>query len=356
MSIRVRFALAAALALVASGARAAAPLDSLKGDTPELKSATALAFGPDGILFVADPAAATIYALDTGDRTPAKGDERPKVANVDEKIASLLGIDAKQLGINGLAVNPISGTAYLSVGRGRGPDAKPVLVRIGRDSKPSEFALKGVKYAKVEIPNPGANRGEAVTNMAFVKDRLFVAGLSNEQFASKLRSIPFPFDTADKGASIEIYHGNHGALETRSPIRTFVPFELGGETNLLAAYTCTPLVQIPVKDLKPGEKVKGKTIGELGMGNRPLDMIVYEKGDKKFLLLANDRRGVMKIPTEGMEKLEAIEKRVGGIAGPKYETIDALKGVQRLAAYDNTHALILQRDGDALNLTPIALP
>jgi hypothetical protein len=85
-------------------------------------------------------------------------------------------------------------------------------------------------------------------------------------------------------------------------------------------------------------------------------MIVYDKGGKKYILMANNARGVMKIPTEGIEKLEAIEKRVGGTAGPKYETIASLKGVQRLAAYDTTHALILVRDGNALNLTPIELP
>ena len=153
MTLRARFALAAALALVATGARAASPLDSLKSDTPELKSATALTFGPEGILFVADPTAGAVYALDTGDRAPAKGDERPKVANIDEKIASLLGIDAKQLLLNDLAVNPISGTAYLSVARGKGPDAKAVIVRIGRDSKIAEFSLKGVKYAKELRPS-----------------------------------------------------------------------------------------------------------------------------------------------------------------------------------------------------------
>ena len=30
--------------------------------------------------------------------------------------------------------------------------------------------------------------------------------LSNEEFASKLRSVSFPFSSADSGASVEIYH------------------------------------------------------------------------------------------------------------------------------------------------------
>jgi len=50
-----------------------------------------------------------------------------------------------------------------------------------------------------------------------------------------------------------------------------------------------------VTRLKPGAKVKGKTVAELGNRNRPIDMIVYQKGGKDYLLLANSSRGVMKI-------------------------------------------------------------
>ena len=81
---------------------------------------------------------------------------------------------------------------------------------------------------------------------------------------------------------MEIYHGAHGRFETRSPVRTFVPFNVGNEPSLLAAYTCTPLVQFPISELKPGAKIKGKTIAELGNRNRPLDMIVYQKDGKDY--------------------------------------------------------------------------
>ena len=47
------------LLLLAPAAPAAeSPLSSLKSDSPELKSAGALAFGPQGILFVGDSQAA----------------------------------------------------------------------------------------------------------------------------------------------------------------------------------------------------------------------------------------------------------------------------------------------------------
>jgi hypothetical protein len=334
--------------LLAAGSARADKDHGLKKGTPELKSAGPVAFGPDGILLVADPEAAAIYAIDTGDHSPG-GTERPKVVGIDEKIASLLGIQASQLRIAGLAVNPISGNTYLSVSRGTGPDAKTVLVKVDRTGKVSEFAPHDVAFSSTTLGNAPAEgrRRDAITHIAYVDGKVFIAGLSNEEFASKLRSIPFPFTAADNGASIEIYHGSHGKIETASPVRTFVAAEINGEANLLCAYTCTPLVKIPINQLKAGEKVKGKTVAELGNGNRPLDMIIYQKDGKEYILMANSSRGVMKIPTEGIDKVDAITARVPGKAGQKYETVQSLKGVQHLDRFDKDHALVLIKNGQS---------
>jgi hypothetical protein len=345
-------------AVLAGSSRAADLTASLKTGTPDIKSAGPLAFGPDGILFVGDSQAAAIFAIDTGDRTPSPAGPF-KVQGIDEKIAAMLGTETKQISLNALAVNPASGRAYLSISRGRGPDGVPVVVRVDREGKIEEVPLKDVKFSKAVLPNPaqGKGRQDAITHIAFVKDRVFVAGLSNEEFASKLRAIPFPFSEADKGASVEIYHGSHGRFETNSPVRTFVAYEINGEDNLLAAYTCTPLVKIPVSQLKPGERVKGTTIAELGNGNNPLDMIVYQKDGKDFILMANSRRGVMKITTENIDKIEPITKPQRSTAGLTYETIAALKGVKHLDRLNKDTALALaQADTGAMSLESIALP
>jgi hypothetical protein len=353
--------LATASLLLASQARAAdSLLDSLKKGTPELKSAGTLTFGPEGILFVADTQAATIYALDTGDRTAAKGKDLPKVEGINDKLASLLGVEAKELLINDMSVNPISGNTYLSLSRGKGADAKPAIVRVDRASKITELSLKDVGFAKVTIPNASEKqRKDAVTDMAYVKGKLFVAGMSNEDFSSNLRVIPFPFKDADNGTkSVEIWHGAHGGFETKAPVRTFVPYDIKGETHLLAAYQCTPLVKFPVAEVKPGEKVKGVTVAELGSGNRPIDMIVYKKDGKEFLLLANSARGVMKIPTEGIGEAKPVTEKIGGgnTAGIKYETIKELKGVEHLDKLDDGHAILLVKTDKGMNLETIDLP
>ena len=46
----------------------------------------------------------------------------------------------------------------------------------------------------------------------FTDGRLYVAGLSNEEFSSKLRSVSYPFNTVDSGASVEIYGYRCAAL------------------------------------------------------------------------------------------------------------------------------------------------
>jgi hypothetical protein len=354
------------VALIAAGARGAEPSASMKKGTPDLKSAGPLAFGPDGVLFVGDTKGAALFAIDTGDRTPA-GEKGPvRVEKINQKVAALLGTSAQQVMINDLAVNPASGNVYLSVARGRGPDAAPVILRVGRDGKLAEVALENVPFAKADVPNPPSAtaqvkkgqsaRNESITDLEYVDGRVFLAGLSNEEFSSRLLAIPYPFTDSVDGAAVEIYHGSHGKVETKSPIRTFVAYKIQGEPYLLAAYTCTPLVKVPVADLKAGAHVKGTTIAELGNMNRPLDMIVYSKDGKDYLLMTNSARGVMKIPTDGAGSAPGITKRVPDKQGLGYETIEALKGVTQMDDLDRTHAVVLVQKGGDVNLETVDLP
>jgi hypothetical protein len=339
--------------------------------TPDLKSAGPLAFGPDGVLLIGDTAGAAVFAIETGDQGPRpEGAAAVDLAKIDGQIAGLLGTEPQQVTINDLAVNPASGRVYLSVTRGRGEDATPVILRVEPGGKVGLVSLDGAKFTKATLPNPPAPGGqtnpnrpsprqEVITDLAFVDGRVFVAGLSNEEFSSRLLAIPYPFrDSPGEGTSVEIFHGAHGRFETRSPVRTFVPYQVDGKPHLLAAYTCTPLVKFPVSELKAGSHVKGTTVAELGNRNRPLDMIVYEKDGRPYLLLANSSRGVMKIPTGGIAGAEGIVEPVKTERqGLPYETIAALKGIMQLDRLDDSRAIVLSRaDDGSLNLQAIALP
>ena len=364
---KARFALAAVLgaALTAQGA------DLTKG-TPDIKSAGPLAFGPNGLLFVGDTQGGAIFAVDTADRSADSAGGSIKVDAVNEKIAALLGTDPREIAINDMAVNPASGKAYLAVSRGRGPTASPVIVRADRSGKLEVVSLENVPFAKVALSalpaaSPagapakkgmgGSPRSNSITDLAYVDGRVYLAGLSNEKFSSRLISFPYPFEAVDRGTSVEIYHGAHGKLETASPIRTFAPYKIDGEPYLMAAYTCTPLVKFPLAALKPGAHYKGTTVAELGNHNSPLDMIIYRKGGKDYILTANSSRGVMKISTEGIAQAASISEPIKDVAGQPYETISGLKDVMQLDLLDKDNALILvgQPTG-AQNLETVPLP
>jgi len=362
--LRTALAIGATIALMVSSASAFELKDSLQQGTPDLESAGPLAFGPEGILFIGDPRAAAIFAVDTGD---ASGDPSDNVTvdGLDKKVADLLGTTPQDVLINDLAVNPASGNVFLSVSRGTGPDAIPVLLRVDQDGKLSEVSLKNVAYAKAVLPNPidreqsgrRRNRMMSITDLAYLDGEVYVAGISNEDFDSRLRTIAFPFKQVGAGANVGIYHGSHGRYETASPVRTFVPFNVAGEPHLLAAYTCTPLVKIPVAELKPGAKVRGTTIAELGNRNRPLDMIVYEKGGKDFVLMSNSSRGVMKIETDGIADAAEIGERIPDKAGTRYETIDELQGVVQLDRLnDNSAVVVVRSKSGNVRLETVPLP
>jgi hypothetical protein len=357
----MRMKLAAAIVALWAGCTAAADLsEGMKKGSPELKSVSALAFGPDGILFIGDSTAGVIHAIATRD-TKATGMEAIQIDQLDTKVADMLGAKSSDLAVNDVKVNPVSGTIFVAATR-KGMGGGSVIFKVGADKKLTEFALKDITYSSLELTNAPKTenlKSSTITGMAFVGGKLVVAGLSNEEFTSTFRSISFPFQKADRGTGVEIWHAAHGKHETNSPIRTFTPYQVAGVDYLIASYTCTPLVRVPVADLKDGAKIKGTTVAELGNRNRPLDIIIYTKDGKDFALMANSSRGVMKIPLSGIDKAEAITKSVGGggTAGVAFETVADLKGVVQLDRLDNKRAVIvLDEKEKGLTLKTIDLP
>lgn len=355
---RFRMTMAAILAVALAGPAWADLTSSLSKGSVELKSPGPMAFGPDNVLFVGDVGNATIFAIGTGDQ--ATGDRKAglNIEKLDARVAEMLGGTPKEFAIRDLKVNPATGNVFLSVARNSGGG---VILRIDKAGKITEQPLKDVLCAKFTLSNlPKSQRArtQSITCLAFVKDRLFVAGLSNEEFNSTLRSVPFPFKESDQTTPVEIYHGSHGKWETASPVRTFLATEIGGQSSLLAAYTCTPLVKFPVDHLKAGEKIRGMTVAELGNYNSPLSMVEYEKDGKSYILIGNTARGVMRLAKEDLGKADQIpEKKVPQTAGPKYETVLKPSGEIRVDRLNDTMLVMLVKAKDGTtNLKSVDLP
>ena len=378
-----KLVLVAVFALATYGSSGAVSSTVSNGSSPAFKHIGKLAFGPEGVLFVADGQEVSITALQLAKQMSAGVRGTKDVPAIDQKIAALLGIDAKNLLITDAVVNPKTRNTFISVMRGQGAGATPVLVRVDGAGQIDVISLDSVKYSRIGVPNPpppetplvlgerripvnnypdkvdpkGLMGVQTITHMAFIDGKLYVSGLSNEEFASKMRVLDYPFVSADNGTSVEIYHGSHGQLETFSPVFTFVPYTIDGEKSIIASYLCTPLVKFPVSALKSGGKVKGTTIAEFGNRNRPVDMIVYKKDGQDYILMSNNVRGVMKVPTAPFGKAQPIASHIKDTAGVPFETIESMKGVQQLDLLDPSHAMLLvQSDGGSLDLQSVALP
>jgi hypothetical protein len=371
--MQLRFLVRAAIALGATTMIAVLvlsvyrPVDAaavLTAGKADLKSAGALTFGPDGVLFVGDSIGGAIVALDTNDKTPVKT-AAVNVQGLNQKIAGLVGVMPDQILINDVAVNPISKNVYVSAARGRGADAMALVVKVEPSGKVTPLSLDNIPHASVALvdapaDNPTARqnpRTTTITDMEFINGNLLVTGMSNEEWNSALRSIPYPFNNAGKGTQLQIWHASHGRFETQAPVRTFVPYTLGGESYVLAAYTCTPLVKIPMSALKPGAQVKGVTIADLGSGNQPLDMVPYKKDGHEFILIANTTYGVVKLHADTLATDKPIDSpTVVDVAGAPYDKITTLTNVRHLAQVDEGHALVVIATPGNTNLQTIALP
>jgi hypothetical protein len=345
----------------------------LRAGRADLRSAGPITFGPAGILFLADNAAAKVFAVDVADPGPAGGSEPFDLDNVDARVGSFLGCEPGDLVIRDMAVHPRSHNVYLSVQRGRGDAAQPVLVRIGRlDGSITDVPLDDVPVAaavigdapalddeRLDITLPLGEEGEelqvgdrtirilrqpirtsTVTDMAYVDGALLVAGLSNEEFSSRLRRIPFPFSDEVTGSSLEIFHVSHGKWETAAPIRTFVPYD-GGQ-SILASYTCTPVVHFPLADLRDGAKAVGRTVAELGAVNQPLDMVSFTQDGQEYLLVANSAHGLVKIACRDIDGQSPLTEPGEPVGVPR-EAKD-LQGIRRLANLGDSYVLALQSD------------
>lgn len=345
----------------------------LQAGNPKIESVGPLAFGPDDVLFVADNARATVFAIDVADDGPEGASEAFDLDDLDAKLASYLGVDVDDVVIRDLAVHPRTHNVYLSVVRGRGDAALPLVVRIDRrDASMSDVALDDVAFSSVAISNAPTEEDErvdmqlaeapegeemevagkkfriarppvrqsTVTDLAYVDGTLLVAGMSNEEFSSNLRRIPFPFTGELADNSLEIFHVSHGMWETASPIRTFVPYDEG--RSILASYTCTPVVHFPLADLVPGTHATGRTVADLGAMNQPLDIVAFEQGGDEFLLVANSSHPLMKINTNDIDAQEALTEPHEPVGVPR-EEID-LPGVTRLANLNGDFVLAMQRD------------
>ena len=314
----------------------------------DVQSISALTFGPGGILFIGDSKSATVFAVNTKDTKkgqPAKVDMK----NIDQKIAAALGTTVANITITDMAVNPISKKLYIAV---QNSDGTPVLLTLDGD-KLVAVSLKDLSATSVALNNAPAEdakdqrgrplRISSISDIGFDDGKLLVSGLSNHEFSSSFKSIPYPFTTTQDESTLEIYHGAHGKYETTAPIRTFTTAVINGKKYLVASYTCTPLVLFAMDELKPGKHVKGRTVAEMGAGNSPLDMVTLKRNNDEVLVMTNSRHPVAKVDYKNIASFEGtLTEPVKGTAGVGF-TATPMKNVLQMDKLDDTQVVLMQK-------------
>ena len=364
---RIALGVAGTMALLATkdGATAAdlsdrtpSPATGMHLGAVQLQSAGVMHFSRDGTLFVADPRGAAIYAIDVGDTYRDTSRTGVQITDVDGKIAAALGTTRDQIRIVDMVAHPTSQSLYFSLTRGKGNDAIPTLVRVTKaDEKVTVLPLENIRNARADIPDaPTADaktpwgdskRTFSVTHLALVEGELYIAGLGNEEFASTLRRMPYPFVGKEASTTVEMYHTSHDRYETASPIESFVAIDLGGKPSLVAGYGCSPIVTLARDELAAGKHVRGKTVAELGGGNRPFDMIRYTNAKgKEYILVGNSNRTLTRLDPEQLANAKPMTssvKQAWEPAGVGYLPV-AIVGVLQLDNYNADNIVMLKRN------------
>ncbi len=342
-----------------------------QGDA-EISRIGRMSFAPGGVLLVADIGSASIVAIETGDIGPVKK-LKERVNDVDKKIAAALGTDKEGINIADMTVNPASGKIYVSVQRKA--DGLNAIILFDENGKLAPLNLKKARFVRVPLPVADQKTIRNISGVEFSKDRVLAAGQSNEEFSSKIYSLPLPLTHGKAGEvySTETYHVAHGRWETRAPIQSFIPYQEEGEDYIVGSFACTPIAKFKISDIKQNEHIKGTSVVELGSGNRPMDMFTYEKNGKKWLITNTDRFHHERRPLGPSQywgvrvdmaylqadeiNAEAARRVVTEKSGPNgIEVVDALFFAKHVAKLNNDEMVILRDNKGALDLEISKLP
>jgi hypothetical protein len=342
--------------------------------TSRIRSISAMTMTKDGKLVVADWQAGQLHALELPVLAATK-EAGFNVNDLSDRLGRAFAMDGASIRITAMATHEPSQSAILALALGRAVDSPVALVIV--DTKGNVRKID-VNTAIASSHTLAATSSEAkvwgaqpvrtftVTAIKQFGDELIVTGLANASFNSAVRRVAYPFTTTKTAtSSVEMYHAVHNQIETRAPVRAFSVIDVAGKPTMLAAYTCTPLVTIPMEQLQDGAKVRGKTIAELGFGNTPLDVvpfaITYKGKTSDWVLIANSAKSADLISLPEIVKAaqaDGLSKPVNApfdqFAGVKTIPVP-ITGAQRVLDQGPQFLLVLRRNADSGQLQLVSV-
>ncbi|MEL6447813.1 MAG: hypothetical protein AAFQ62_07735 [Pseudomonadota bacterium] len=326
--------------LLMSGACSAAPVtaDATSGAMPSdpgsrvpPTSLSVLEFGGANTLFAADPTQNRVYAFELSgipDETRNLDSTPYNLVGFGTQLAEFLETSPLSISYHDLAVHPVTKAAFISASIRSSEGVRSELIRVTPDGELATVAFRDLKFTSISLSEPPDESVSfwrdipaatlSVTDFEFDDGVLYIAGLSNGEFASTLRQVAFPFESGADVSTIEMFHTAHNQNETRAPIRAMTIASVDGKKTLIAAYTCTPLVTIPADALVDGAHVVGKTIAELGYGNTPVEVLTVtaynmERQPEEFVLVINREMSANLIKMEDVAKAPGLTTAFSGL-------------------------------------------
>jgi hypothetical protein len=341
---------------MAAAALAAIPVVAM---AEPVKSAGQMTFADPNTLVLADWRAGELHALSLPSiRSKPVGPFN--LTNISTPVARALGVSPLALRFEDMAIRPGAELAYLSLSITRpGGAPRPALVSLDSAGRVTVIDLAKAPRTSVRVADaPSADKTlwrepEATltfTDLAAHDGKLYVAGLSNETFASTLRVFDLPLKRAASVTSIEMYHPVHNQVETRAPIRKMTIVDSGAGPLLVAAFTCTPLAVVPLKDLKDGAHIAAKTIAELGWGSAPVDMVTFDTGRGQMVLLTNSHKSGDLMPVSDIAAQAGQPGLTTPIDWPAHPLLGLksvytpISNVDQLAVQDSDFLAVMRRD------------
>jgi hypothetical protein len=358
-----RFAFAS---LVLLGAVTVAQADQ---GNPKMKSIDAIRFGPNGMLILGG--GTEVVTVETGDTKETTWD-KTEIAGIDQVLAGKLGLNAKDIEIRRIAVNPASKKVYAAVRSLKSNQF--VVLTIDGAGKVEEFSLENVKFERHPLA-VGDKAVTQVTDVVYAGGRIVAATQAGDTFGSRVFTI-YPGKGGAASFSTETYHVGHGKWETKAPIRVLMPYEEGNKTSVVGSFTCTPIVKYSLDDTQPDVKVKGISVVELGTGNTPRSMFAYEKDGKKFILInvaRNNKKPAFDFPSgywvakvdhdllkETVNVNEKAPWRVGGKgAATIADRVNVAKeffSTHFMDKLDNNRAVVIREASGKMSMNVLNLP
>ncbi|HTU91979.1 MAG TPA: hypothetical protein VMF69_17990 [Gemmataceae bacterium] len=339
---------------------------------PKIKAIEAIAFGPKGLLLIGG--GDRVVAVETGDTSPSTWSVT-EVANIDGLLAGKLGLDAKDIEVRKLAVNPASHKAYVALQSLKSKDN--VILTIDGAGQIAEFPLDNVKYTSYALAMPNASITK-VTDIAWADGKIVASTQATDKFRSRVFTInPDAKDGAPKQISTKTFHTGHNKWETQAPLAALTAYLENGKSSVVGTFTCTPIVRYDLEDANNDDQITGRSVVELGQGNTPLDMFSYEREGKKYILICCVTRGnrksasgfpsaywVARVDADLLKETTNINEKAPwridvpnkAKAGDRVLVAKEFFGARQMDQLDATRALAIVEGKGGLTLRALPLP